>query len=608
MVRAGKVRYVGCSNFLAYRLARAIGRSEARQLVRFESVQPRYNLLFREIERELLPLCEEERVGVIPYNPIAGGMLTGKHVRDAPRQRAPASRSARAGSMYQERYWHDREFDTVEALRRLADEAGLPLATLAVALGAGQPGDHVGRSSVPAGPSSSTDTVAAADKALDPALQGPARRPHHGVPLRRRGALDGRPWTSRSTACGVRIDEPMLADVAAATDEALAGSGVTFARGDEVAIAVGSRGLHDLAVVVGRVAAWVRDQGAVPFLVPAMGSHGGATADGQQAVLESYGLGAGEVGARIRSSMDVVALPRGDCPVPVVTDAIAARAAATVVVNRVKPHTDFHGPYESGLMKMVAIGLGKRVQAEALHAHGTRGLRELMPAVARQVLAHGNVVLGVAIVENGRERTMAIEAVPAAGIPDAEPALLALAAEHLARLPVDALDVLLVDRMGKDISGVGMDTNVIGRTMIAGEDDPPSPRIGMIACHELTPASHGNATGMGLADIVTRRLADAVDHDVTRTNVVTSGFLLRGKLPVVADDDRQAWEWSLRGAGVVDPRSVRAARIVDTLRCRDLWVTDAVLAELAGDRRVAVLARSLPLHGGDGRLTPFDGT
>jgi hypothetical protein len=406
----------------------------------------------------------------------------------------------------------------------------------------------------------------------------------------------------------VRADEPLLADVAAATDDALAGSGVSFGRGDEVAIAVGSRGLHDLGVVVGRVAAWVREQGAVPFIVPAMGSHGGATAEGQRAVLESYGLGADALGGPIRSSMDVVPLPRGDCPVPVVTDATAAAAAATVVVNRVKPHTDFHGPYESGLMKMVAIGLGKRVQAEALHAHGTRGLRELMPLVARQVLAHGNVVLGVAIVENGLEHTMAVEAVPAARIPDAEPALLALAAAHLARLPVDALDVLLVDRMGKDISGVGMDTNVIGRTMIAGEEDPPSPRIGMIACHDLTPASHGNATGMGLADVVTRRLAGAVDHEVTRTNVVTSGFLLRGKLPVVADDDRQAWEWCLRGAGVVDPASVRAARIVDTLRCRDLWVTDAVLAELAGDPDVAVLAHGLALHGGDGRLTPFDGT
>jgi len=406
----------------------------------------------------------------------------------------------------------------------------------------------------------------------------------------------------------VHADEPALPDVGATTDDALARCGARFGPGDEVAIAVGSRGLHDLGLVVGRVVAWVREQGATPFLVPAMGSHGGATAAGQQAVLESYSIDAEHVGCPIRATMDVVALPQGECPVPVVTDAVAAGATATIVVNRVKPHTDFHGPYESGLMKMVAIGLGKRVQAEVLHAHGTRGLRDLMPLVARQVLAHGNVVLEIAIVENGRERTMAVEAVPAAAISDAEPALLALAAAHLARLPVDTLDVLLVDRMGKEISGVGMDTNVIGRTMIAGEPEPPSPRIAMIACHDLTPASHGNATGMGLADVVTRRFAAAVDHDVTRTNVVTSGFLLRGKLPVVADDDRQAWQLCLRGAGVVDTAGVRAARIVDTLRCRDLWVTDAVLADLAGDPAVAVLARGLALHQPDGRLTPFDGT
>ncbi len=261
------------------------------------------------------------------------------------------------------------------------------------------------------------------------------------------------------------------------------------------------------------------------------------------------------------------------CPIPIVTDAHAAAAAATIVVNRVKQHTDFHGPYESGLMKMTAIGLGKKVQAEALHAHGTRGLRELMPRVAEHVLANGNVVLGVALVENALDETMVVRAVRAADIAAQEPALLELATAHACRLPVDDLDVLLIDRMGKDISGVGIDTNVIGRTMIAGEPDPPAPRITMIACHELTDASHGNATGMGLADVITRRLADAIDHDVTRTNVVTSGFLLRGKLPIVADDDRHAWELCLRGAGVIDTSTVRAARIVDTLHCTDLWVT-----------------------------------
>ena len=185
----------------------------------------------------------------------------------------------------------------------------------------------------------------------------------------------------------------MLDDVAAETDRTLAGCGVTLEPGSEVAITIGSRGITDLTTVVGRVVAWVRAQGASPFLVPAMGSHGGATADGQREVLDAYGFADGWEGCAVRSSMDVVAVAGvHDLAVPIVTDAHAAAAAATIVVNRVKQHTDFHGPYESGLMKMTAIGLGKRVQAEALHAHGTRGLRELMPRVAEHVLANANVV------------------------------------------------------------------------------------------------------------------------------------------------------------------------------------------------------------------------
>ena len=189
--------------------------------------------------------------------------------------------------------------------------------------------------------------------------------------------------------------------------------------GSEVAITIGSRGITDLTTVVGRIVAWVRAQGATPFLVPAMGSHGGATAEGQREVLAAYGFADGWEGCAVRSSMDVVPVAGDhDLPVPIVTDAHAAAAAATIVVNRVKQHTDFHGPYESGLMKMTAIGLGKRVQAEALHAHGTRGLRELMPRVAEHVLANGNIVLGVAIVENALDQTMVVQAVPAADDPD----------------------------------------------------------------------------------------------------------------------------------------------------------------------------------------------
>ena len=354
-----------------------------------------------------------------------------------------------------------------------------------------------------------------------------------------------------------------------------------------------------------RVIAWVRGQGARPFVVSAMGSHGGATAQGQREVLASYGIDEGRLGCPVRASMDVVSLATEVGGAAVVTDAEASRASATIVVNRVKPHTDFHGPYESGLMKMIAIGLGNQVQAERIHAHGSAGLRTLVPEIGAQVLTHGNVVLGVAIVENALEQVMAVEAVPAECIADVEPRLLELARAHMPRLPVDDLDVLLVDQMGKDISGVGMDTNVIGRTMILGEPDPDRPRIRMIGCHRLTEASHGNACGMGLADVVPRAFAESIDHDVTRTNIVTSGFLLRGKLPLVADDDRHVWELCVRGAGVIDPSATRAARIVDTLHCAELWVTEPVWEELRGGDAVTLRASGLCLHGEDGALVPF---
>jgi hypothetical protein len=403
----------------------------------------------------------------------------------------------------------------------------------------------------------------------------------------------------------VAVEAPVLTDVRDATRSELDGSGVRLEAGSEVAIAVGSRGIAGLVEVVAEVATWAREQGATPFLVPAMGSHGGATGPGQAEVLRSYGLDDPRIGCEIRATMDVVELERGDSPVPVVLDAHAAAAAATIVVNRVKQHTDFHGPHESGLLKMTAIGLGKRVQAEALHAFGVHGLRDVMPVVARQVLRAGNVVLGVGIVENARDAAMCVRAFPVERIEEGELELLDVARRHAPRLPVDRLDVLLVDRMGKDISGVGMDTNVIGRLLIAGEAEPDRPSVAMIGVHALTPASHGNACGVGLADVVTAELADAIDHEVTRTNIVTSGFLLRGKLPVVAPDARTLWAWCLRGAGIVDLGGVRAARIVDTLRCDELWVTALVLADLAGRSDVTVVERDLTLHDDGGALTPF---
>ena len=393
-----------------------------------------------------------------------------------------------------------------------------------------------------------------------------------------------------------------IRDVGRALRCELDGSGVTVAAGSAIAIAVGSRGIANLVTVVAGVVAWVKAAGGRPFIVPAMGSHGGATAEGQRALLAGYGVTEGAVGAPVRSSMDVVELARGDLEIPAFYDRHAFDADGTIVINRVKPHTDYHGPYESGLMKMVAVGLGKQRQAMPIHSFGVPGLRDLMPRVARHVLVHGNVLLGVGLVENARDETCRVAAVPAGEIPEREPKLLALARRNMARLPVDVLDVLVIDEMGKDVSGVGLDSNVIGRLGMTGQRWPTRPRIGVILVRDLTEATHGNAVGMGLADVITRRLFDGIDFRATYENLYTSGFLERGRVPVVAPDDRAAVAFALRGAQVRDPSRARIVHIRNTLCLGEMRVSPAVLAEMAGRADVEVLETLAEPMGGDGEL------
>ncbi len=340
--------------------------------------------------------------------------------------------------------------------------------------------------------------------------------------------------------------------------------------GKRIAIAVGSRGIANLPAIVHEVADWVRAQGSEPFIVPAMGSHAGATADGQRQLLDKFGI----TGAPIRSTMEVVPLGAN-----AFMDRYAFDSDGVIVINRVKPHTSFHGQYESGLMKMLAIGLGKHTGAAAIHRLGVRGLREEMPVAARQVLATGKILFGVAIVENACDETMTLAAIPAAEIPAREPALLKLAYENMPQLPVEDVDVLVVDEIGKEFSGTGMDTNVIGRLRIAGEGEPASPRIKRIVVRDVRGES---AYGIGLADVTTRRLVDRANWQVTQTNVATSGFIERGKVPAVVDTDEQAIEWAL-------PAGPRVLRIPNTLHLEWLLVSESIRQEIAGRNTIEVL-------------------
>jgi hypothetical protein len=405
--------------------------------------------------------------------------------------------------------------------------------------------------------------------------------------------------------CRVRFPRPRVADVDRAVDGELARQSHLFDGVRSVAIAVGSRGIANLSQIVRTVVSVLRDRGMRPFIVPAMGSHGGATAEGQLQVLADYGVTEQAMGCSVRSSMDVIELDRGDLPFGLFMDRAASEADGILLVNRIKPHTDFRGAYESGLAKMSSIGLGKERQALAIHRFGATGLRDGIPRAAARVLATGKIIGGLGLVENAYDETMVVELVPAGAILSREPELLEIARAHMPRLPVDDIDVLIVDRLGKDISGTGLDTNVIGRMRIAGETEPDRPHIRTIVVSDLTDLSHGNSTGTGLADVVTRRLFDKIDLGVTYTNTYTSGFIERGRIPVVAPTDADAYACALRACGVPAPGTERIARIRDTLHLGEIYLSPPLTAAVEARPDVDLLGPPSAMFDEAGALTPF---
>ncbi len=404
------------------------------------------------------------------------------------------------------------------------------------------------------------------------------------------------------TRIRLRWDEPGIEDIeaAVAAEFSRREDAFRFPRpGARIAVAVGSRGIANLVRIVGAAVRELSARGARPFILPAMGSHGGATAEGQREVLAGYGITEAAVGAPVVSSMDVVELPSGADGPRLFMARDAWESDGVLLVNRVKPHTDFHGSHESGLVKMAVIGLGKQTQALEIHSYGVSGLRERLLPAARAVLETGKILGGLGIVENPREETAVLRLASAAGLVETDRELLARARGLQPRLPIDDLDVLLVDEMGKDISGVGMDSNIIGRIRVRGQEEPDRPRIASIAVFDLTEASHGNALGVGLADVITRRLRDKIDFRATAENVVTSGFLERGKIPLTAETGRRAVEIALRGASVRDAAAARILRIRNTLALEEMWASDALVGELAGREVVEVTGERAPLLSGD---------
>lgn len=397
-----------------------------------------------------------------------------------------------------------------------------------------------------------------------------------------------------------RLDDTAIGDVRAAIAAQFhrPGIGDRLRPGQRVAITAGSRGIDRIDEVVRAVVDEVRAIGAEPFIVPAMGSHGGATAEGQRELIAHYGITADRMGAPILSSMDTLHLGEVEEGVPVWFDRNAYEADAVIPVGRVKPHTDFRGPVESGLMKMIAIGLGKQKGADFFHHQGMGEFYHLIPAVATFSLSRVNIPFGVAVIENGYGLLAQAEAVPANRIWEREQELLKTARDRMGRLPGEQIDVLIVDRIGKDISGDGADPNVINRD-VAGvlppTEEPVTPRIQRLIVRDLTDDTDGNASGIGMFDVALRRAIDRFDPVKTYMNMITAKAPQGARLPLTVDTDRQALNIALACCLKIEPETSRIARIQDTKHVESFWASEPLLPELLDSGRVELAGDLRPI-------------
>ena len=378
------------------------------------------------------------------------------------------------------------------------------------------------------------------------------------------------------------FNQPEITDIAAKIREELEKNKLKtrVKQGQRIAVTAGSRGIANIPLILKTVVAELKAAGAKPFIIPAMGSHGGATPEGQIEVLHSLGVTEESVGAPIESSMEVRvigALPDG---VEVYLSRIALESDGIFVVGRVKPHTDFKGEIESGLLKMMAIGLGNQKGAEMIHWHRYDGYHRILPEAGKLIAEKTNIVMGLALLENAHHGTAEIHALYPEEFYEAEKQLLEKAKDLLPRLPFKEIDVLAVEEIGKNISGVGMDTNVTGKFWMPGEHDQRAPEIKKVAVLDLTEETHGNAIGIGLADVTTRRAFDKIDYHQTYVNCLTQGSGETGKIPPYLANDRDAIATAIRISGPIPPREARVIRIKNTQELDTIYISEALVREL----------------------------
>ncbi|MFD1674371.1 lactate racemase domain-containing protein [Alicyclobacillus fodiniaquatilis] len=389
---------------------------------------------------------------------------------------------------------------------------------------------------------------------------------------------------------GQRFPNPTVEDIDHTVNRAFAAeaSSIAWPASGEIAVVVGSRGISQIDKVTKAVVSHLKSRGYQPFVIPGMGSHGGATSEGQKEVLESLGVTEDFVGAPIRASMEVVQLGQLSNGLPIYMDKLAHEADGIVVINRIKPHTAFRGTYESGIVKMIAIGLGKQKGAESCHKLGFGHMAEHIVQVAEVSLRTGAILAGVAIIENAYDRIADIQVLPANDILDREPALLTRAKSLMPRILLDAFDVLVVDEIGKNISGDGMDPNITGRypTPFA----TGGPKVTRICVRRLTEHTHGNANGIGLADTTTKQVFEAIDFEKTYPNALTSTVIEPVKLPMVLENDKLAIQTAIKTSNLLREEDVKLVHLRTTLQLDVIRVSESLLPVLNNRADIEILS------------------
>ncbi len=355
----------------------------------------------------------------------------------------------------------------------------------------------------------------------------------------------------------------------------------------KIAITVGSREIANIEQIIATIVKETKKYGALPFIIPAMGSHGGATPHGQQEILKSLGVTEETVKAPIISSLEVEEIGKLHDNYPVYVSKDALNADGIILVNRVKPHTDFKGAIESGLTKITVIGLGKQKGAETLHTYGMEGYRNYLPKVAQLIFKHAPILFGVAIIENAYHEIAMLKALLPEEIEREEKRLLVKAKQLIPKIPFTDVDILIIDQIGKDISGNGMDPNVTGRFIIPSDRPSYTPNIKILVTLDLTEKSEGNVTGIGFADLTTRRLFEKIDFEKTFVNAITVGYPLDSRIPVFLPSDKSVIETALKLLHPpIDAKNVKVVRIKNTRDLEHMWVSEALIEELKTNQQL----------------------